>query len=387
MQERELVERVRNLVPMVEAHAEQAERERKPVDSVMKALEDAGVYKFFVPKRYGGYEFSLTAFMEIGMLLGEGCISTGWVTTFCMEHNWLLSLYNEEAQDDIFGKHPYIIAPGALAPKGTATPVDGGYRVTGRWEWGTGVMHANWVMVGALTPTEDPEKPDLCMYLIPRDEVNVIDTWRVAGMVGTGSNDIEVKDVFVPAHRKQSVADMRDGTSPGAVLHDSPTYKMPMMPVLGLTAAAPAVGGARKAVALFRDRLAGRTVYGTEEKQSQRAVAQARLGHARVAAETAETLLKSTARRVRDWGERGEKCPDIERAHLRLQIAHIVRQARDVVREVVEASGSHAHFLDNPLQRILRDVHTLSCHTVFDLDVGGELYGRMLLGLPPNAPV
>jgi alkylation response protein AidB-like acyl-CoA dehydrogenase len=387
MREEELVDRIRALLPTVAEHAIQAEQERKPVDSVMKSLEEAGVYKFFVPKRYGGYEFSLGTFMDIGIMLGESCLSTAWVTTFCMEHNWLLSLYNREAQDDIFGKQPYIIAPGALAPKGTATPVDGGYRINGRWEWATGVMHADWVMVGALTPTEDPKKPDLCMYLIPRDEVNVIDTWHVAGMVGTGSNDIEVEDVFVPGHRKQNVVDMRDGSSPGALFHDSPIYKMPMMPVLGLTAAAPAVGGARKAVTLFRERLQERTVYGTADKQSQRAIAQARLGHAQVAVETAEVSLKSIAQTVVNWGESGKPCPEIERALLRLKIAHVVRQARDVVRDIVEASGSHAHFLSSPLQRILRDVHTLSGHTVFDLDVGGELYGRLLLGLPANAPV
>ena len=92
-------------------------------------------------------------------------------------------------------------------------------------------------------------------------------------------------------------------------------------------------------------------------------------------------------RQVVNWGESGKPCPEIERAHLRLKIAHVVRQARDVVRDVVEASGSHAHFLASPLQRILRDVHTMSGHTVFDLDVGGELYGRLLLGLPANAPV
>ncbi|MCY3795766.1 MAG: acyl-CoA dehydrogenase family protein, partial [Gammaproteobacteria bacterium] len=84
MQEQELVERIRELVPMVEAHAAQAERERKPVDAVMQAIEDTGAYRFFVPKRYGGLEFSLKSFMEIGMLLGEGCLSTGWVVTFCM---------------------------------------------------------------------------------------------------------------------------------------------------------------------------------------------------------------------------------------------------------------------------------------------------------------
>lgn len=387
MREQELVERIRDLVPMLEAHAAQAESERKPVDGVMQAIEATGCYKYFVPKRYGGYEFSLETFMDIGMLLGEGCLSTGWVITFCMEHNWLLGLYNQQAQDDIFGKQPYIIAPGALAPKGTATPVDGGYRIKGRWEWGTGVMHADWVMVGALTPTEDPDKPDLCMYLIPRDQVNVIDTWHVAGMVGTGSNDIEVNDVVVPGHFKQSIIGMRDGTSPGAEFHDTPTYRMPMMPVLGLTAAAPAVGAARKSVALFRERLLRRDVYGTQEKQSQRALSQARLAHAQVAAENAQTLLKSIARRVTEWGESGERCEAEERAHLRLQIAAVVRQARDVVRDVVEASGAHAHFLESPLQRSLRDLHTLSCHTVFDMDVGAELYGRLMLGLAPNAPV
>ena len=231
MQEQELVERIRELVPMVEAHAAQAERERKPVDAVMQAIEDTGCYKFFVPKRYGGFEFSLKSFMEIGMLLGEGCLSTGWVVTFCMEHNWLLGLFNGQAQDEVFGNQPYIIAPGALAPKGTATPVDGGYRINGRWEWGTGVMHADWVMVGALTVGGDPENPELCMYLIPRDQVNVLDTWHVAGMVGTGSNDIEVTDVVVPSHLRQNITNMRDGGSPGAELHGSATYRMPMMPV------------------------------------------------------------------------------------------------------------------------------------------------------------
>ena len=158
-----------------------------------------------------------------------------------MEHNWLLALYDKPAQDDIFGQHPYIIAPGSLAPNGKATPVDGGYRITGRWQWGTGVMHSGWVMVGAITPVEGRENPMLGMYVLPIDEAEVIDTWHIEGMVGTGSNDIAVNDVFVPAHRVVDLAMVRDGTSPGAQLHDSPIYKMPMLPVLGLTATAPLV--------------------------------------------------------------------------------------------------------------------------------------------------
>lgn len=386
MQEQELIDRLKALVPMLAQQADQAERERKPVDAVMKAVEDTQAYRWFVPKRFGGFEFSLEGFVDVGMALGEGCLSTAWVVTFCMEHNWLLGLYNETAQREVFGRQPYIIAPGALAPKGRAVPVEGGYRVTGRWEWGTGVMHADWVLVGALPPGEHPERPDLCMFLIPRDEVTVVDTWYTAGMVGTGSNDIEVNDVFVPAHRQQSVMTMRAGDSPGGRWHGTATFRMPMLPVLGLTAAAPAVGCARRAVALFRQRLTERTVYGTREKHSERALAQVRLANLQVAIGQTERELRQLAREVTGWGERGE-CPEIERAELRVRIRRVVRQSRDIVRDAVEASGAHAHFLSNPLQRFLRDLHTLSCHTVFDLDIACENYGRLLLGLPANSPV
>jgi alkylation response protein AidB-like acyl-CoA dehydrogenase len=382
MREAELIGRIRAVAPLVEMHAREAELARKPVDSVMKAIAATDAYRWFVPKRYGGFEFSLEGFMDVGTILGAACLSTAWVTTFCMEHNWLLGLYNQQAQDDIFGKQPYFIAPGTLAPRGKATPVDGGYRVSGRWEWGTGVMHADWALVGALTPSAVPEKPDLCMFLVPMAQVRVIDTWHIAGMVGTGSNDIEVSDVFVPRHRVQSISEMRMGLCPGAKLHGSATYAMPMMAVLGLTAAAPAVGGAQRAVALFREQLHTRAIYGTTTKQSDRPLAQLRLGTLQERADSLEAKLKRVARTTMAWGERREPCPDVERANLRVQIAAIVRESRDIVRDVVEMSGAHAHFLDNPLQRIHRDVHTLSCHTVFDLESAGEQYGRLLLGMP-----
>ncbi|MEM7020086.1 MAG: oxidoreductase, partial [Pseudomonadota bacterium] len=207
--EASLIDALKNLAPLLEENAANAERDRRPVDAVMQAIEGTGAYKYFVPKRFGGYEYSLAGFMDIGLALGEACLSTAWVTTFCMEHNWLLSLFAQEAQEDIFGKQPYIIAPGVLAPNGKATPVDDGYRVTGRWQWGTGVMHADWVMVGAITPQADSDQLTLCMYIVPIDEVEVIDTWYVDGMVGTGSNDIALQDVFIPQHRMVNLADIR----------------------------------------------------------------------------------------------------------------------------------------------------------------------------------
>jgi alkylation response protein AidB-like acyl-CoA dehydrogenase len=160
-----------------------------------------------------------------------------------------------------------------------------------------------------------------------------------------------------------------------------------MLPVLGLTAASPLVGAARKAVRLFEERMQGRSVYGTNSKQSERALAQSRLAHARVEVESVVSQLLHVTDEVAAWGEREEPCPELERARLRVHLGHLVRRSRDVVRDVVEACGASAHFLDNPLQRTLRDLNTASCHTVFDLDVGTENYGRLLVGLPANAPV
>jgi alkylation response protein AidB-like acyl-CoA dehydrogenase len=130
-----------------------------------------------------------------------------------------------------------------------------------------------------------------------------------------------------------------------------------------------------------------RMVYGTSTRQGEKPVTQHRLGQIAVNAENAEILLMQIARETEQWGRSDVTCPESERARLRVRIGDVVRQSRNVVRDVVEACGAHAHFLDNPLQRMLRDVHTLSCHTVFDLDISAEQYGRTLLDLPVTMPV
>lgn len=382
----QLVARAVGLKPLLAQNSRLAEELRRPVDEVWQSLRDSGFFYHFVPKEYGGLEFGVDTFIDAMLPLAEACSSTGWVAAFCVEHNWMLSQFPKAAQDEIFGgQFPYVVAPGVTTPPGVATPVDGGFRLTGRWKWGTGVMHADWVLAAGQVPGEKP--PKVLMFAIPADDVTVLDTWHVDGMIGTGSNDIQAKDVFIPAHRALVMAEMRDGRAEGFRLYENPIYRMPMLPFLAVTAAIPALGTARAAVTYFRDRLIDRNVFGTASKQAEKPAAQMRLARADLNTRTAELLVRDAAARNIALGNGSDPAPAEARISLRAQVAYAMELCRDAVRIVCEASGSAAHFLDNPLQRALRDINTMASHVVYDMDGATELHGRALLGLPPNSPV
>jgi alkylation response protein AidB-like acyl-CoA dehydrogenase len=382
-----LMDRTRALKPLLEKHAREAEQLRRPVDAVWSAIRKSGVFYHFVPKVYGGLEFDAEPFVDIMLPLAGGCASTGWVTSFCVEHNWMMAQFPKETQDETFGgAFPYVIAPGVTTPPGQLTKEKGGYRLSGRWKWGTGVMHADWVLAAAVAP-DGAVPPNILFCAIPIADVVVLDTWHVDGMVGTGSNDIVADNAFVPEHRTLNMAHMREGRAPGSLLHENPIYRMPMLPFLALTAAIPAVGNARGAVDHFIARMSERAIFGTQSKHTERPATQMRLALADVKVNAAELLLREAASRIMEIARAGEGADVPKRIALRANIAYAMDLCREAIRVICEAGGSGAHFLDSPLQRALRDINVMSSHVVYDLDSATELHGRALIGLPPNSPL
>jgi alkylation response protein AidB-like acyl-CoA dehydrogenase len=358
-------------VPLIAERAGLAEEQRKPDDDVIDALKRTEVFRSFVPKRYGGYEIDIELFMDIGVAVSEACASTGWITTFYMEHNWLLGMFEEEVQREIFTSQPYILAPGTVNPSGEATRDEDHYELTGRWQYGTGIVHADWVLLSGRIAGE--ESPFPRMFLVPAGEVEVKDTWHVDGMAATGSRDIVARSVRVPSRHVSSVG---LGASRG---EDSYLRRIPVMPFLALTAGIPAIGCARRAVQLFRARMVERVMFGTAKRQSETTSAQIRLGNVAVRATMAEATMRGAAREMAAHARGDIDLTSLDHPRLRLTIAHVVRQCRDIVRDVLEASGAGAHFLDNELQRIHRDVHMIAAHTIFDVDAAGLDFGRALL--------
>lgn len=373
----ELVARARALTPLLASHAAEAERQRKPVDAVIRALEEAEIFKLMVPRRYGGLELDLDTFFEVGVSLGEGDASMAWVANFYIEHNWIFCQFPAAFQQELFAQRSYVLAPAMLAPAGVAVREGEGYRLHGRWQWATGIMHADWVIPGALEQTPDG-KPDPRWFAVPLSQVRVEDTWHVDGMVGTGSNDVVIDNVYIPAERSVSMLEMSGGEAPGSRLHAGPLYRTPMLPVLTLAAVTPALGQARMAVRHFREHLADRVRLGARVSQGDKASAQMRLARVEVEVREVELLIRDA---IADVCARRNTATMLDRARWATQFAVAVDRCKRIMQTVVEASGAHVHFLTHPLQRAQRDLNTISCHVVFDLDGRLESFGRLLLGL------
>jgi len=370
-----LLERVQSVVPLIASTSFEAEAQRRPLDEVIEALKATGVFRSFVPSRYGGYEIDLGTYVDIGLAVAKADPSMGWITTFYMEHNWLLTMFSEKLQDEVFGSQPYVLAPGSINPKsGRATALDdGSFVLSGHWTFGTGICHADWVLLSGNI--EGDESGLSRQFLLRVDEVEVKDTWHVDGMSATGSRDIVATAVDVPAHRVSLLPPPHITARPG----DPYLHRIPIMPFLSLTAALPAVGAAQRAHELFEELVLSRVQFGTKRTQAARVPTQVRLANLRVEVDFIETLVRDVASRLQAHAEGRLDLTLLDQQHLRLAVAHLVRRCRDVIREILQSSGASVHHLANELQRLHRDIHMIAAHTVFDVDLVAEGVGKAIV--------
>ena len=271
--------------------AQDAERLRELPAATIDDLNASGFTELLVPARYGGRQADFAAILDPVRRMAHGCASSAWTIGFFALHNWMLALFGERAQEEAFATRPFL-APAPLAPTGRGVPTGEGIRLTGRWSWATGVMHGNWIIVGAVCGSEeDPAGIYPALALLPAGEFEIEDVWHTDGMRATGSNDVVITDVFVPAHRLVRVSDIYTGTAPGAGLHDADTYRWPMVPALALLAAMPALGSAERAADVYTERLSQRVLAYEGVTQKDKPIAQAHLAEARVRLRALRGLL------------------------------------------------------------------------------------------------
>ncbi len=379
-----LLARAREVRPILQSNAAETDSLRRLPEDVVRALRDNGLCRLMVPRRFGGYQTSVRTYIEVMAELGRGCGSTAWVASLINVCAWLAALFPDRAQQDVWGPNRDAWIAGSLAPSGTAVPVEGGWRVSGRWPWASGSMHAQWVACGIHMANEQGEMTNLGLSLMPIDEVSVEDTWFMVGMKGTGSNTIVAKDTFVPEHRFLPYPPAFEGRYRTEHV-DEPVYRVALVPVTVLILAGSQIGAARAALDYVVSKAKTRGItHTTFQRQVDSSGFQMLVADAAMKIDTA-FLHACRAADDLDRAADASRHPDLtERARVRMDTSLAAKYARDAVELLVQAHGTSSLADHNPLQRLWRDVHVASHHAITEWQVNLEVYGRALLGVEPN---
>jgi 3-hydroxy-9,10-secoandrosta-1,3,5(10)-triene-9,17-dione monooxygenase len=254
--------RIDALLPELRARAGETERAGQVPADIVSGLTDAGVFRATQPRQWGGLELDLATFYEGMARLASACASTGWVASVVGIHPWHIALFANQAQRDVWSENKDERASTSLAPTGKVEHVDGGFLLSGKWYFSSGVDHCGWAVLGGIVPNDDGG--EYRTFLVPRADYTIDhDSWHVTGLGGTGSKAVVLKGAFVPDYRTHSVVDVYHGTDPGFEVNDRPYYRLPWRLVFGYCIAAPCVGAAVGALEAFiatnSDRLARRT--------------------------------------------------------------------------------------------------------------------------------
>lgn len=373
------------LVPRIAERAAQCEALRRATDETLADLHAAGLMRLMQPKRFGGSELGLDVLMDVVLELCRGCASTAWIYSNLASHAWNIGQFELQAQEDIWNEDPNALAATGLAfPCGRATPVDGGYRVSGRWPFASGVDASTWMLVGAMAE-QSGGGPERRFFLVPQPDFRSLDNWQAFGLTGTGSHDVEIKDAFVPTHRSMSAEIFAAGQNvPGAKVYENRLFQMPTFAAFAYVLASVPLGAARAAVEQFTANMRTRAGTYTGVRVAELGPVQARIAEAAACVEFAEVVLRRDWRELEAGVEAGQ-FPGIEtKLRWKRNVAFATELVVRAIDTLMPAAGAGGLSLNLPLQRQFRDIHAASAHIALTWDVHAAAYGQSALGLQPQ---
>ena len=379
---RQVLERINALLPELAQRAQATEDARRVPDEVAEMLAETGFFKLMQPAQWGGYQVDPVTFYEAVRRIASACGSTGWVAGIIGIHNWHLALFDQQAQEDVWGADPSVRISSSYAPMGAGEVVDGGYIVNGSWAWSSGCDIADWVVVGG--PVFKDGKPvDFVSFLIPREDYTIRDVWHVVGLRGTGSNTIDVKDAFVPRHRMLSFRTMSMGEAPGLERNTAPVYRMPWGTIHPSTISTPIVGmayGAYEAHVEHQGKRVRAAYAG--EKSKDDPFAKVRIAEAASDIDAAWRQLSGNLQAEYDLILAGDEVPMDLRLAARRDQVRATGRAISAIDRLFENSGAHALEDGTPIQRFWRDAHAGRVHAANDPERAYVAFGNGEFGLP-----
>lgn len=378
--EAEMIERARELLPYVRSMDAESEKLGRCPEEVAEKMRAAGFFDMLKPKAYGGYEMSPQVALDVIRLLASASPSIAWVAALMVIHNWEIALLDPRVAEEIWGKNPDALISSSYAPFGKAEPVEGGYIVNGAWAWSSGADLCDWVVVGVMFPADNHFGAIQKVMIVPRTDYTIDqESWQMAGMQGSGSKTVVIKDAFVPEWRVHDVSESFEGHNPGNATFTSPIYKVPFGALFAWSLATLCTGMAQGAIGLYTEMMRNRRHAYDGKPMARDPYAQLKLGEAAAMANAAQATQQKDFAEMMAYIERDGAIPKEARIAYKSNAAFAARLATDGLTKVVKAAGGSAFKLSNQLQRMFRDIQTGSNHAFINPDRGAANHGWFLM--------
>lgn len=372
------------LLPRLRERAARTEELRHLPPETERDLHETGLFRMLQPARVGGAELDYVALVDCAELLGKADASVAWNLANLASHHWMLGMFEEKAQDLVWGRDPdTLIASSFIFPAGRATRVEGGYRLHGSWPFSSGVASCEWNMLASVVYSEDEaDGIEYRIFLLPKGDYKVLDTWNVAGLRGTGSCDVEVREAFVASHMTVAVGDLSGGPTPGSEVNPNPLYTLPVFSLFPYVLSGVALGNAQACLDDYAEVARHRISTYNRAKLSDFQSTQIKIAEASAKIDAARLIMRSACLEAMENARRGH-IPDMAaKTRYRRDGSFSVNLCTDAVSMLFAASGARGLFTSGVLQRQFRDAHAINSHLAFNFDAAGTNYGRVALGLP-----
>jgi 3-hydroxy-9,10-secoandrosta-1,3,5(10)-triene-9,17-dione monooxygenase len=376
----EIIARARAMIPTLAERSLEGRRQRRIPDETIAVMQRAGFFRVLQPKRWGGYEMDLNTFYEIQLALAEGDMSTAWIYGVSGVHPWFMALLDDRAAQEVWHGDTGALICSSLMPAGRATPAEGGYRLSGRWRYASCCEHCDWALLGALVATGKGGPPEGRIFLLPRKDYGTIDTWQVSGLQATGSWDVTVEDVFVPAHRSQSMLDNFLLKGPGQALNTSSLYRLPFGQIFVRGISTAALGALQGMLNAFLDY--GKTrVTRAGGRSAENPFVQLLCAETAAAIDEMTNTLHRNFRNLHAYARRGEMPPLEERLRYKFQSTEVTERCTLLAARIFKATGAAGLAEGLPFGGILADLMAGRQHISNQYEYVGSSWGGVMFGL------
>ncbi|WP_428908082.1 hypothetical protein [Niallia sp. Krafla_26] len=374
---KEVAERIKTRFHLTE------ELSRQPEENIQDFI-DSGLVRLMTPKKWGGHELGFDTFSKTAIEIGKADPSAGWCYTLLVIHSWMFAYFPEQVQREVWenNQDASIASSFNPAPGNTVVSVDGGYLLNGEWGYSSGINHGEWVMVMGFVDVnpENGAPGEILMMMVPKEDYEIQHTWKTVATRGTGSNHVSLKNVFVPKHRTlDMIGWCQKGEGPGRSVNTNRLYSHPLFAAMPVSLSSALLGASIGAYELWRDTMKSK-VSTRNAKVADFTHSQIRLTEVSAGLAAAEALLEKTIERL----ETGEPIETYEKIRLRRNYGYVARMCNQTVKTIVDNSGAGIVYEGNQINRYWRDVQASSMHYAFNLDMLGEMFGKLELGISLN---